>query len=238
MSSVLKALRNQQSPLLQQPGSIALQSVQQGTGILVKLFIAAAVVVIAGGAGWFISQQFMNGASDTLSAVSEDEQPVTVSAQYQLGSVVSIIQPNWRIETEVQPEVTEQSGDELISAAEQQADSSVVNANQAIDLNQISPEMLSAFESALGEQGENLSVVPALAQLSPSFQRSIPSFSYDGHQYSSRPNSRWIELSGIRLFEGESYQGLTILAIAPAHVVLSKNDQAFQQPALEDWTKP
>jgi general secretion pathway protein B len=238
MSSVLKALRNQQSPLLQQPGSIALQSAQQGTGILIKLFIAVAVIFIAGVSGWLISQQLMNNASGTHSAVSQDEQPVTAPAQYQLGSVVAIIQPNWRIETEVEPEVTEQPGDELISAAEQQADSSVVNDNQAIDLNQISPEMLSAFESALGEQGENLSVVPTLAQLSPSFQRSIPSFSYDGHQYSSRPNSRWIEFSGIRIFEGESYQGLTILAIAPAHVVLSKNDQAFQQPALEDWTKP
>lgn len=238
MSSVLKALRNQQSPLLQQPGSIALQSAQQGTGTLVKLFVVAAVIVIAGGAGWFISQQFIKDASNTVAPISEDEQSVTVAEQYQLGSVVSIIQPNWRIETEAQPEAIEQSGDELISAAEQQADNSVVNDNQAIDLNQISPEILSAFENALGEQGKNLSVVPALAQLSPSFQRSIPSFSYDGHQYSSRPSSRWIELSGIRLFEGESYQGLTIIAIAPAHVVLSKNDQAFQQPALEDWTKP
>ncbi|OZB06629.1 MAG: hypothetical protein B7X54_01685 [Idiomarina sp. 34-48-12] len=236
MSSVLKALRNQQSPLLQQPGSISLQSAQQPTSALAKTLMAVVIMIIAVIAGWFISQQLITGVTPVQA--SQETQSPTAATSYRLGTVVTVIQPNWRIEEEVEPEVTEQQGDELISAAEQQADSSVVNANQAIDLNQISPEMLSAFESALGEQGENLSVVPVLAQLNPSFQRSVPSFTYDGHQYSSRPNSRWIELSGVRLFEGESYQGLTILAIAPAHVVLSKNDQAFQQPALEDWTKP
>lgn len=236
MSSVLKALRNQQSPLLQQPGSISLQSAQQPTRALAKTLMAVVIMTIAVIAGWFISQQLITGVAPVQA--SQETQPPTAAASYRLGSVVTVIQPNWRIEEKVEPEVSEQQGDELISAAERQADSSVVNANQAIDLNQISPEMLSAFESALGEQGENLSVVPVLSQLSPSFQRSVPSFTYDGHQYSSRPNSRWIELSGVRLFEGESYQGLTILAIAPAHVVLSKNAQAFQQPALEDWTKP
>lgn len=237
MSSVLKALRNQQSPLLQQPGTISLQSAQQHTSAVTKTLIVVAVIIAGAIAGWLISQQFMaEVAHSKLSAQATEAS--TEPTRYQMGSVVSITQPNWRIEEAVEPEVAEQQGDELISAAEQQADNSVVNANQAIDLNQISPEMLSAFESALGEQGENLSVVPALSQLSSSFQRSVPSFTYDGHQYSSRANSRWIELSGVRLFEGESYQGLTILAIAPAHVVLSQNEQAFQQPALEDWTTP
>lgn len=237
MSSVLKALRNQQSPLLQQPGTISLQSAQQRTGALTKTLIVVTVIVVGAVVGWLMSQQFIADAAHSK-RLAQATEVSTEPTRYQMGSVVSITQPNWRIEENVESEVAEQQGDELISAAEQQADNSVVNANQAIDLNQISPEMLSAFESALGEQGENLSVVPALSQLSSSFQRSVPSFTYDGHQYSSRANSRWIELSGVRLFEGESYQGLTILAIAPAHVVLSKNEQAFQQPALEDWTKP
>ncbi|GAB3295084.1 general secretion pathway protein GspB [Pseudidiomarina andamanensis] len=238
MSSVLKALRNQQSPLLQQPGAIALQSAQQRTGALTKTLIVVAVVIVGAVVGWLISQQFIADAAHSKLSAQATEVSTTESTHYQMGSVVSITQPNWHIKEEAEPEVAEQQGDELISSAEQQADNSVLNENQAIDLNQISPEMLSAFESALGEQGENLSVVPALSQLSSSFQRSVPSFTYDGHQYSSRANSRWVELSGVRLFEGESYQGLTILTIAPAHVVLSKNDQAFQQPALEDWTKP
>lgn len=237
MSSVLKALRNQQSPLIQQPGTISLQSAQQGTGTFAKAIITTLVIIMAIIAGWFISQQLLSGIAESEVASQEIQSP-TVSPSYQLGSVASVIQPNWRIEEESEPAGDAEEADELISTAERQANTSVVNSNQAIDLKQISPEMLSAFESALGEQGENLSVVPALSQLSPSFQRSVPSFTYDGHQYSSRPNSRWIELGGVRLFEGESYQGLTILAIAPAHVVLSKNDQAFQQPALEDWTKP
>ncbi|WP_339879679.1 general secretion pathway protein GspB [Pseudidiomarina gelatinasegens] len=233
MSSVLKALRNQQSPLLKAHSQVALESAGKpasAIGLIVTLLVS---LVVAAGIGWLGVQYWLsNNAVEVAEPIPQ--------ASYQLGTIAAVIEPQW---PESEPATAEQiiamePSDTITSSAQRQAENSVINDDKTIDLNQVSPELLSAFESALNESGEGRSVVPTLANLSQDFQRTVPSFSYDGHQYSSRAQARWVELGGVRLFEGERWQGLTVLTIAPAHVVLSRNNQAFQQPALEDWTKP
>lgn len=235
MSSVLKALRNQQSPLLKAHSQVALESADKPATAIGGIVILLGSLLVAAGVGWLGVQYWLSNS------VVEVAEP-TPQASYQLGTIAAVIEPQWPA-TEPEQASTEQviaapSGEAITSSAQRQAQNSVVNDDQTIDLNQVSPELLSAFENALNENGEGRSVVPTLANLSTDFQRSVPSFSYDGHQYSSRAQARWVELGGVRLFEGERWQGLTVLTIAPAHVVLSRNNQAFQQPALEDWTKP
>ncbi|RUO47034.1 general secretion pathway protein GspB [Pseudidiomarina donghaiensis] len=260
MSSVLKALKNQSSPLVQGSSEVRLHSAKAASSGAPRMVLWLVVIVLAGMLGWFtvqwVAHHRAEARANTETLEREQASPVT-QAQYQLGDMTAIKTPQWPAMTP-ETRVTEEpfaSAEQVAQSAEQrpmptqqQDNQSPVNDNQAIDLSQISPELLSAFESALAEDnngdnrenGSNLnrSVVPELGQLAPSFRRTIPSFSYDGHQYSSRPQGRWIELSGVRLFEGDRFEGLTVLTIAPAHVVFVKDNQAFSQPALEDWTKP
>ncbi|MBR9908612.1 MAG: general secretion pathway protein GspB [Gammaproteobacteria bacterium] len=263
MSSVLKALKNQSSPLVQGSSDVRLQSAKVLSTGAPRVLLWLVMLVLAGVLGWLAVQwmpYYRAEAEATskveLEALERDQRPsAAVQAQYQLGDMATIKTPQWPAMATDSAMATDvanaslpqqaQSTEQGATTAQQRDNQSPVNDNQAIDLSQISPQLLSAFESALaeGENGGdadnlNRSVVPELDQLAPSFRRTIPSFSYDGHQYSSRPQGRWIELSGVRLFEGERFEGLTVLTIAPAHVVFVKDNQAFSQPALEDWTKP
>src|SRR5690554_4657393 len=238
MSSVLKALKQQSSPLLQARSEVSLRSAAQpsqrlGYWMMILVGVAAAAVSCYFTFIWLQSTAPDGAEQPSVTTVTDISPPVT----YTLGAIEPIIVPQWPQPSSAPPVSTE-SGSAVVSSAEQQAETQIVNDNQAIDLNQVSPQLLSAFENALSDGGENRSVVPVLADLSLNFQRLVPSFSYDGHQYSSRAEARWVELAGVRLFEGERWQGITVLTIAPAHVVLSRNNQAFQQPALEDWTTP
>lgn len=262
MSSVLKALKNQSSPLVQGSSEVRLHSAKVASAGAPRILLWLLVIVLAGVLGWFTVQWVTHHRAEARAnteALAREQQPSAVTqAQYQLGDMAAIKTPQWPAkitesddgtrmtdQTSTSTEQVAQNAEQRPMTAQQQENQSPVNDNQAIDLSQISPQLLSAFESALaeGENGGdadnlNRSVVPELDQLAPSFRRTIPSFSYDGHQYSSRPQGRWIELSGVRLFEGERFEGLTVLTIAPAHVVFVKDNQAFSQPALEDWTKP
>ena len=259
MSSVLKALKNQSSPLVQGSSEVRLHSAKVTNSGTPRMLLWLVVIAIAGALGWWATQWITNQRAEAAANIeaielAEQQPPATVQKQYQLGDIAVIKTPQWPVITTPKDNVSDEANASVEQVAQsirqqpsnQQQDSpSPVNDNQAIDLSQISPELLNAFESALaeGEQGGdtdnlNRSVVPELEQLAPSFRRTIPNFSYDGHQYSSRPQGRWIELSGVRLFEGERFEGLTVLTIAPAHVVFVKDNQAFSQPALEDWTKP
>ncbi|KFZ30233.1 hypothetical protein IDSA_10770 [Pseudidiomarina salinarum] len=228
MSSVLKALRNQSSPLLQERPPVWLSSaVDTSPGRSWRWLALALVVVAAGIGGWLLADR------QTQEVITEPVVTTVASSRYQLGAIPQVRQPTLPAavaEASSQPAVMQSRG------AEQPA------LPQAINLNDVSPELLNAFEDAVaatdGDDAGRNSVVPDLRDLDLSFQRSIPAFTYDGHQYSSRDSSRWVVLGGNRLFEGDSWQGLTVVRIAPAYLVLSKNYQAFQQPALEDWTSP
>lgn len=263
MSSVLKALKNQSSPLVQGSSEVRLHSAKVTNSGTPRMLLWLVVVALAGALGWWtmrgVTSEHVEAAANIDAVEPNQQRPsVDVQKQYQLGDIAVIKTPQWPVITTPKDNLESSTSHQANASDEQVAQStrqqpsneqpdnpSPVNDNQAIDLSQISPELLNAFESALaeGEQGGsadnlNRSVVPTLEQLAPVFKRSIPSFSYDGHQYSSRPQGRWIELSGVRLFEGERFEGLTVLTIAPAHVVFVKDNQAFSQPALEDWTKP
>src|SRR5690554_745716 len=229
MSSVLKALKNQSSPLVQATTDVSIQTAKATQSRFGYAVIAVIIFVVAGAGAWLLMQWLM-AAPEPVKTVTEMQQPAPT---YQLGPIAPVITPKWPTSDVIvaadQPVVTE-SQQPVVSAAQQQAQNTVVNSNQAIDLSQVSPELLSAFESALNETANPAgnqraaSVVPLLTQLNINFQRTVPSFSYDGHQYSSRAQSRWVELSGVRLFEGERFQGLSVLTIAPAHVVLAKDN--------------
>lgn len=231
MSSVLKALREQSSPLLQQPAPIWLSSAPASkparwwwVAVLVLLVLAVSSYY-----SWSRATRTIEPASQLPVAVDE---PV---GRYELGSGTVIKAPKWEI---VSTDVTQPI------EQRQQPRQPQLDVQQGIDLQQVSPELLAAFEEAVAAQKSDQplttqqSVLPAIAELAGELRQQIPSFSYDSHQYSSRDSARNVTFSGQRLREGEVWQGLTIMQITPTHVVLSRNMVAFQQPALEDWTRP
>lgn len=229
MSSVLKALRQQSSPHIppRSQGQLTSAPVQrQGLQRVVRVLLMIILLILAGTIGWWLA------APDQQSVSSPPVVPVAPS--YELGDATIVRVPELEPDRPVVDEGTRILPNRIEPEVPEQP--------QAVNLDSVSPELLSAFEEAIAatgsEEGEATSVVPALLTLSRSFQQQVPSFTYDGHQYSSRSNSRWIELSGQRLQEGDRWQALTVIRIAPAHVVLAKDNQAFLQPALEDWTKP
>lgn len=229
MSSVLKALRKQSSPYIPLRSSTQLTSAPvQRTWLkrLINGVLICLLLVVAGATGWWLAKP---SAMEPPTVVTESQAP-----QYTLGTATSIRVPELAPATPAVDTGTVIEPSRIEPVVPQQP--------EAVDLNTVSPGLLSAFEDAIAATGttgnQTASVVPELLTLSQAFQMSIPSFTYDGHQYSSRGSTRWIELSGQRLQEGDGWQGLTVIRIAPAHVVLAKSNQAFLQPALEDWTRP
>ncbi|RUO40670.1 hypothetical protein CWE22_00185 [Pseudidiomarina aestuarii] len=229
MSSVLKALRQQSSPHIppRSQGQLTSAPVQrEGLQRVVRSLLMIVLLALAGAIGWWLAAPNQQTVSSSPTVVMEPT--------YDLGDATVVRVPDLEPDRPVVDTGTRIEPNRVVQEAPEQP--------QAVNLDTVSPELLSAFEEAIAatgsEAGEAASVVPALLTLSRSFQQQIPSFTYDGHQYSSRSNSRWIELSGQRLQEGDRWQALSVIRIAPAHVVLAKDNQAFLQPALEDWTKP
>ncbi len=229
MSSVLKALRDQSSPLLQQPAPIWLSSApsRQPLRWWWVAIVALLVLMVTSLYSW------LSRPSAPTIAVEASHLPAIPTVRYELGRSTDIKVPAWNTAPVDRP-VTQQA--ERPSQAVQ---------GQGIDLKQVSPELLAAFEQAVAAQQSGqpatmqaTSVLPSITALTVDLQRQIPSFSYDSHQYSSRDSARNVTFSGQRLVEGDVWQGLTIMRITPTHVVLSRNQAAFQQPALEDWTRP
>ncbi|MBY6064661.1 general secretion pathway protein GspB [Pseudidiomarina sediminum] len=241
MSSVLKALRQQQADFAPQHQAIHLDPVQQTKSRSNAWWLVVTVplaVAIGGVAVWL--------AVPTSSAPTQTTpvQQAPTAAEFQLGTpepvrVVSLPEVQQRTPTPVQeqpaaPPVTSNF-----------AEAPALERNQAVDLNQVSPDLLAAFEEAValtsgaGETrtpSSSSSVLPRLGALPVSLQQRVPSFSYDAHQYSSRERDRFITFNNQRLRQGDSWQNVQVLTIAPNHVVLAVGNQAFQQPALEDWT--
>ncbi|MFC0445310.1 general secretion pathway protein GspB [Pseudidiomarina halophila] len=239
MSSVLKALRQQQSKLLPVQSAVILEPAARqprSFGWLAWLAVPLAAV-----AGWFLVQWLM--------APDPAQQPVVAPViaaeqQLQLGTpqpvrVVKLPAPAAdSVQQTRDAEMPERQRETQSSFSEPAA----VAQNQGVDLNQVPADLLTAFEEAIVATGtpgsQQNSVLPRISELSGRLQSQIPSFSYDAHQYSSRANERFIELAGQRLRQGDLWQGIQILTIAPSHVVLALGNDAFQQPALEDWTSP
>ncbi|WP_417440019.1 general secretion pathway protein GspB [Idiomarina abyssalis] len=233
MSSLLKALKQQQSPLLKQRSILdaSLMATDNSTrrwGWLIwPAIIVAGGVLGAGTAQWLAkepepetvaAERFSWGETETVEAISWDAEPQEETVEVAKSSEL----PEPASTDASQPEQTEPQ-------------------REALDLSAVSPDLLERFEAAVNDTGSNnndnadTSVIPPLGELSRSFQRQVPAFSYDSHMYRSSASQRWIELNGQRLYEGDALNQLTILRIEPQKVVLVMDSQAFSQAALEDW---
>ncbi|MGM0430291.1 MAG: general secretion pathway protein GspB [Pseudomonadota bacterium] len=233
MSSLLKALKQQQSPLLKQRSILdaSLMATDNSTrrwGWLIwPTVIVVGGVLGAGAAQWLekepepeaiAAERFSWGETETVEAISWDAEPQEETTQVAKSSE----SPDPSSADAAQSEQTEPQ-------------------REALDLSAVSPDLLQRFEAAVNDTGSNnsnptdSSVIPPLGELSRSFQRQVPAFSYDSHMYRSSASQRWIELNGQRLYEGDALDQLTILRIEPQKVVLVMDSQAFSQAALEDW---
>ena len=234
MSSLLKALKQQQSPLLKQTSVLDASLMandkhsRSWSWLLWPLVLILGAVLGSAGAVW-------------LGETNQSERPEAEGFRW--GETASIESVEWEAEPEPvpeeEPEVTQSSGQQQSSEPEPSAQAG--SQRQALDLSNVSPDLLQRFEAAVNDTSNSddnradTSVIPSLSELSRSFQREVPAFSYDSHMYRSSASQRWIELNGQRLYEGDALNQLTILRIEPQKVVLVKDSQAFSQPALEDW---
>ncbi|MGM7447708.1 type II secretion system protein B [Idiomarina loihiensis] len=234
MSSLLKALKQQQSPLLKQTSVLDASLMandkhsRSWSWLLWPLVLILGAVLGSAGAVW-------------LGETNQSERPEAEGFRW--GETASIESVEWEAEPEPvpeeEPEVTQSAGQQQLSESEPTGQAG--SQRQALDLSTVSPDLLQRFEAAVNDTSNSddnradTSVIPSLSELSRSFQREVPAFSYDSHMYRSSASQRWIELNGQRLYEGDALNQLTILRIEPQKVVLVKDSQAFSQPALEDW---
>lgn len=236
MSSLLKALKQQQSPLLKQTSVLDASLMandkhsRSWSWLLWPLALILGAVLGSAGAVW-------------LGETNQSERPETEGFRW--GETASIESVEWEAEPEPEPapeeepEVTQSAGQQQSSESEPTGQAG--SQRQALDLSTVSPDLLQRFEAAVNDTSSSddnradTSVIPSLSELSRSFQNQIPAFSYDSHMYRSSASQRWVELNGQRLYEGDALNQLTILRIEPQKVVLVKDSEAFSQPALEDW---
>ncbi len=246
MSSVLKALRQQQSQLIpaQQPIHLAASTPAATRSRRFWWLALLAALLVALVVGWGGSYWYFMGAATPNGGAQQAAQPMSSQSQRPAP------EPSLRIGQAQQVRVVElpSTTDNVVQPQTQPTTSTFqaapeVARDEAVDLNEVPADLLAAFEEAIAATGANTtsaqatqSVLPRIAELDGTLQRRIPAFTYDGHQYSSRASERFVELAGQRLRQGDYWQGIQVLTIAPNHVVLALGNDAFQQPALEDWT--
>lgn len=243
MSSLLKALKQQQSPLLSQRSALDASLMAEDKGSRGWVWLLWPAVLILG---------VVLGSATARWGVVEDNPEADLAARFSWGETANIEPVEWEAEPEPLPpeelqpvkaeEVTadnippERSGNRAVN----QTGGTEVQ-REALDLTKVSPDLLKRFEAAVSDTSSSggdtpdSSVIPPLNKLSAAFQQQVPAFSYDSHMYRSSATERWIELNGQRLYEGDSLGALTVLRIDPQRVVLVMDSQAFSQTALENW---
>lgn len=228
MSSLLKALKQQQSPLLKNSSVLDNALVaSEGTSKSWRWLAWPLAITLGGMVGYAVAVW-----------LDDNHQSKNMTAsQFTWGESASVFEVTWEAkENKPKPVQVNASADEQ-PAPQQPAESR----REALDLSSVSPELLNRFQNAVeqteGSTGNSVSVVPSLSDLSAEFQRQVPEFSYNSHMYRSSQSQSWIELSGQRLYEGDRYQGLSIMRIEPHRVVLVLDSKAFSHPALEDWKR-
>ena len=234
MSSLLKALKQQQSPLLKNRSVLDSSLIAQDRPTKNNLWLVWPLALILGSAlGYGIA--YWSGAE----VVDE----VTVTPDFTWGETAAVPAISW--EAIEEPPAEQQVTTSTHESVQPQESSEIAQQRQrqreALDLSSVSPELLNRFQEAVEQTGseteQRISVVPSLSDLSPTFQQRVPEFSYDSHMYRSSSSQRWIELNGQRLYEGDSYQSLDVIRIEPHQVVLALDSNAFSHPALEDWKR-
>lgn len=113
----------------------------------------------------------------------------------------------------------------------------------------ISDALLAKFSEAIeavDEQGAkpatsmlnttDLNALPRIDQIPPRVLAKIPPLEYSVHMYASENSKRWITLNGLVHREGDLLEdSLTLVEIAPQHIVLSFQGYDFTLRALTDW---
>lgn len=238
MSSVLKALRQQQSQLIPPQQAIQLTAATSNRAARSRWWWLALPLAVA--AGWAATYWYFQSNQAPQQQTHKQETIAAQADELSLGSpqpVRKVALPS----EDANKVVTSQTGPAQSATSSFQAVPEVAP-DQAVDLNEVPADLLAAFEEAIAATGsgtaqtERQSVLPRIDELDRRLQQRIPAFTYDGHQYSSRAQERFVELAGQRLRQGDYWQGIQVLTIAPNHVVLALGNDAFQQPALEDWT--
>lgn len=236
MSSLLKALKQQQSPLLKQTSVLDASLMANDKHSRSWSWLVWPLVLIFGAVLGFAGAVWLGETNQSQRLEAEG---------FRWGETASIELVEWEAEPEPEPvpeeepEVTQSGGQQQPSESEPTGQAA--SQRQALDLSTVSPDLLQRFEAAVNDTSSSddsrtdTSIIPSLSELSSAFQRQVPAFSYDSHMYRSSASQRWIELNGQRLYEGDALNQLTILRIEPQKVVLVQDSQAFSQPALEDW---
>lgn len=175
MSSLLKALKQQQSPLLKQTSVLDASLMandkhsRSWSWLLWPLVLILGAVLGSAGAVW-------------LGETNQSERPEAEGFRW--GETASIESVEWEAEPEPvpeeEPEVTQSSGQQQSSEPEPSAQAG--SQRQALDLSTVSPDLLQRFEAAVNDTSNSddnradTSVIPSLSELSRSFQREVPAF--------------------------------------------------------------
>lgn len=243
MSSLLKALKQQQSPLLNEGSALDPQLMdRRASGSYGSLIVGVVLILLCCAALVLIIWQLMQ--SPALPDSSE-QTPAGSNYSYQWGEPQAIENISWQVaEQPIAAENTiENTTENTISQRPTTKEAKPVQTTrEPLDMSVVSAELLAKFEQAVQQSDKaatadtNLSVVPPLNQLDKGFRQQIPGFTYDSHMYVSKQNERWIEFNGQRLFIGDDYDGLTVERIEPQQVILSLQGKAFSVEALRDWS--
>lgn len=233
MSSLLKALKQQQSPLVNRGSQLDPQLIDTNVNNSRSWLTALVVVLATATVALVIVLALLQPWAGEQPSVGQSEQP----QNYALGSSTKVADVEW----EAAPEPSQTDPEPEPTVVNQQPQQRDTPSREPLDLNSVSEDLLAKFEQAVKEsssaesESQRSSVMPALADLDGEFRRQVPQFSYDGHMFVSNRADRWIELDTQRLYIGDNFQGLTVERIEPQQVVLSLQGKAFTVEALEDW---
>lgn len=241
MSSLLKALKQEQSPLASQssqidprlldPGRVSTRHSRPLFGPILVGTVVLLSVVVSAGLIW-----------NPLSTDADIDVQPTPTPRYQLGSSSSLPNLSWEAQPSPKETIVESSPEATTATpTEPSATNATTNGREPLDMEQVSSSLLAKFEQAVAQtqasdpNNQTMSVVPALTELNAGFQRQVQPFSYDGHMYVSAESRRWVELNNQRLYLGDNYQNMTVTRIEPQQVILSMQGKAFSVEALSDW---
>ncbi|KXS35023.1 MULTISPECIES: general secretion pathway protein GspB [Idiomarina] len=231
MSSILKALKQQQSPIVRTQSQLnnELFAAQKNSASgAAKWAIGACVAAIACS---LVVLYLPLGEQDN--AVAQQAQQPEV---YRWGDAATVPTIDWAAAPEPKPAEPEP----IIVNPRGQAAQQPASQQDALATEGISEDLLSRFEQAVkatadAKQNDVDSVIPTLSKLNPSLQRQIRAFTYDAHMYVSDESRRWIELDQQKLMVGDQFRDMQVVKIEPQRVVLRRQGKLFAVEALVDW---
>ncbi|MAL97873.1 MAG: hypothetical protein CL583_05415 [Alteromonadaceae bacterium] len=80
--------------------------------------------------------------------------------------------------------------------------------------------------------------VPALGEMSTSFQRRVPDLVFNSHIFSSRPDARRVMINSEYLREGARFGDMIVEEITEDGVILSLQGELFAVSVVRNWNRP